>query len=95
MKKFTLSLLLTLFVAQLAIATPPLRRTFTYKQSNGELLTVSKHGNGHFVMYTLENGMPLLANDKGDLCYVIEQDGRAVASSTLASASKVVAKSGA
>ena len=93
MKKITLSLLLTLFVAQLAIATPPLRRTFTHKQSNGELLTVRKHGNGHFVMYTLENGMPLLANDKGDLCYIIEQGGRAVASSTLASASMTAPKS--
>ena len=61
MKNFTLSLLLALFTAQLAIATPPIRRTFTHKQSNGEVLTVSKHGDGNFVMYTLENGTPLLA----------------------------------
>ena len=95
MKKITLSLLLSLFAAQLVIATPPVRRAYTYKQSNGEMLTVYKHGNGHFVMYTLENGMPLLANDKGDLCYIVEQNGRAVASTTLASASKAVAKSSA
>ena len=95
MKKITLSLLLSLFAAQLVIATPPVRRAYTYKQSNGEMLTVYKHGNGHFVMYTLENGMPLLANDKGDLCYIVEQNGRAVASTTLASASKAVAKSNA
>lgn len=85
MRKFTLSLFLTLIAAQSAIATPPIRRTFTHKQSNGEVLTVRKHGDGHFVMYTLENGMPLLANDQGDLCYVIERNGRAVASTTLAS----------
>lgn len=89
MKKFSLSLLVALLVAQLAMATPPLRRVFTHKQSNGEVLKVQKHGNGHFVMYTLENGMPLLANDKGDLCYIVEQDGCAVASSTLASAKEL------
>lgn len=92
MRKFTLSLLLALFTAQLAIATPPIRRTFTHKQSNGEVLTVSKHGDGNFVMYTLENGTPLLANDKGDLCYVVEQNGRAIASTTLATNSKVQLK---
>ena len=92
MRNFTLSLLLALFTAQLAIATPPIRRTFTHKQSNGEVLTVSKHGDGNFVMYTLENGMPLLANDKGDLCYVVEQNGRAVASATLATNSNVQLK---
>ena len=94
MKKFTLSLLALLFIAQSAIATPPLRRTYVRKQSNGERLVVSKHGNGHFVMYTLENGMPLLANEKGDLCYVVLKDGRAVASATLASASGLEANAG-
>jgi M6 family metalloprotease-like protein len=93
MKKFSLSLLVALFAAQLAFATPPLRRTFTHKQSNGEVLKVQKHGNGHFVMYTLEDGVPLLANEKGDLCYVIKQNGRAVASSTVASAKGVRGKS--
>ncbi|MBR4297937.1 MAG: M6 family metalloprotease domain-containing protein [Bacteroidaceae bacterium] len=88
MKKFTFSLLALLFIAQAAIATPPMRRSYVRKQSNGECLVVNKHGNGHFVMYTLENGMPLLANEKGDLCYVVLQDGRAVASTTLASAKK-------
>ncbi len=92
MKKITFSLLLSLFVAQLVIATPPVRRAYMHKQSNGEVLTVSKHGNGHFVMYTLENGIPLLANDNGDLCYVIEQNGRAIASATLASATPSIAK---
>ncbi len=93
MKKFSLSLLVALLVAQLAIATPPIRRTYTHKQSNGEVLKVQKHGNGHFVMYTLEDGTPLLANDKGDLCYVVAQDGRAVASTTLASTKGLRVKS--
>ena len=93
MKKFSLSLLVALLVAQLAIATPPIRRTYTHKQSSGEVLKVQKHGNGHFVMYTLEDGTPLLANDKGDLCYVVAQDGRAVASTTLASTKVLRVKS--
>ena len=93
MKKFSLSLLVALLVAQLAIATPPIRRTYTHKQSSGEVLKVQKHGNGHFVMYTLEDGTPLLANDKGDLCYVVAQDGRAVASTTLASTKGLRVKS--
>ena len=93
MKKFSLSLLVALLVAQLAIATPPIRRTYTHKQSSGEVLKVQKHGNGHFVMYTLEDGTPLLANDKGDLCYVVAQDGRAIASTTLASTKGLRVKS--
>ena len=92
MKKFTLSLFLTLLVAQFAFATSPLRRAYVHKQSNGERLVVTKHGDGNFVMYTLENGMPLLANDKGDLCYVVADGGRAVASEMLASADAVLSR---
>lgn len=80
MKKFTISFILSLFIAQMAVATPPLRRVYTHKQSNGEVIKVMKHGNGHFVMYSLEDGTPLLANEKGDLCYVVQQNGRVVAS---------------
>ena len=94
MKNFTFLLLVALLVAQTAFATSPLRRSYVHKQSNGECITVMKHGDGHFVMYTLENGMPLLANEKGDLCYVTLQDGRAVASATLASSSKVQVRTG-
>ena len=85
MRNFTLSLLLALFTVQLAIATPPLRRVYPHKQSNGEVIKVMKHGNGHYVMYSLEDGTPLLANEKGDLCYVVQQNGRAVASAEFAS----------
>ena len=53
---------------------------------------VTKHGDGNYVMYTLENGMPLLANEEGDLCYVVAEGGRAVASKTLASAGEVLAR---
>lgn len=86
MKNFSLTFLLAFLMTQFMWATPPLRRTYAHKQSNGESIMVTKQGNGHYVMYVTADGMPLLADAQGDLCYVIKRDGKAVASTVVASA---------
>ncbi len=68
-KKNLLLLLLALCMVQTTIATTPMRKVFGAKQSDGTSVTVQKMGNGHFGFYVTTDGMALLRNAAGDLCY--------------------------
>jgi M6 family metalloprotease-like protein len=71
------------------MATPPLRRSFTHHQPNGEAVQVTKYGNGLYMVYLTQKGIPLLLNDEGALCYAIIQNGELRASKQTYSANAV------
>ena len=68
-KKLISTALAVLFLAPAAWSTPPLRKLFTVRQSDGSTLTVRKQGNGRFGYLVTTDGLALLCNAAGDVCY--------------------------
>lgn len=86
MKKI-LSLFVVTFALVLTVgAVRPQKRAFTIKQSDGTSITVYRHGDGHtgVVFYTTLDGIALVQNSKGDLCYAQPADGRLRATELIA-----------
>ena len=67
-----------------ADATRPLRKSFPVRQSDGTTLMVYRQGNGHFGFYTTTDGIALLRNANGDLCYAEKTDNGLKATSMAA-----------
>lgn len=76
MKQVVAVLLLFISTTIGAIATPPLKKIYPHRQPNGEVVLIQKHGDGLQGFYTNEEGMPLLMNERGALCYVVEEQGK-------------------
>ncbi len=72
---FRLTILLLTIFPTLAMATTPLRRTFVHRQPNGEVIKVNKYGNGEYMTYATTEGLPLLLNNEGALCYATVNNG--------------------
>lgn len=68
-KKPILTALAACFLATTVWGTQPLRRPFTVKQADGTTLTVTKHGNSRFHYLVTTDGLALLPDAAGRLCY--------------------------
>ncbi len=75
----TISILLT----TAGYSTPPLRRTFQYRQSDGTMITATKSGNSDIGFYETTDGMAIGRKD-GSFYYLINVDGDAIVSDFLA-----------
>ena len=75
----TISILLT----TAGYSTPPLRRTFQYRQSDGTMITATKSGNSDIGFYETTDGMAIGRKD-GSFYYLINVDGDAIVSGFLA-----------
>lgn len=73
MKKLTLSLLLSAAATAAFAAVPPLQRTFTQRQADGSLITVTRHGNGNLAYYATTDGYALLRTADGKFRYTLPQ----------------------
>lgn len=65
-----------------AQAVPARPGSFTMKQPDGSVITVTLHGDEHFNYYVTTDGYPLLPDDDGWLCYV-KPEGRSVGVTTM------------
>ena len=83
-KTFTLFMLMLFVVA--ATAQPLEPRPMTYKQSDGTKVTAYLHSNCHsnVKFYTTLDGIALVKNSNGDLCYAIQEGTHLKASERLA-----------
>ena len=68
-KKLILTTLAACFLATTVWGTQPLRCPFTVKQADGTTLTVSKRGNSRFHYLVTTDGLALLPDAAGNLCY--------------------------
>lgn len=68
-KKQILTALAACFLTTTVWGTQPLRRPFTVKQADGTTLTVSKRGNSRFHYLVTTDGLALLPDAAGNLCY--------------------------
>lgn len=63
-------LLLAAFCLSAALhATAPVRRTIQHTQPDGTALTVSSYANGHYALFTADDGTPLFLADDGHYYY--------------------------
>ena len=78
--KITLLLLISILSTIVAGATPPVRKFYGHRQPDGSVAMIQKHGNGHYIFYSTAEGIPLLLNERGTLCYAVNNKGRVVCS---------------
>lgn len=85
MNRLFLTLAICLLTALQAVANvPSLRRSLTRHQSDGTTITVSRIGNAFYGFYSTTDGMALLANADGDLCYTTLSDSGLVVTPVVA-----------
>lgn len=82
-KRYT-AILLLVFCVLTATATRPVRGAFNREQSDGTLVRVTLQGNAFFNYYLTSDGLALLPDSKGDLCYAtLLADGETLVASDL------------
>ena len=82
MKNFFIIVIIALF-ANTGNATPPLRRTFQYNQSDGTTITATKSGNSDVAFYETTDGLAI-GRESGNFYYFIDNEGEIVLSNQIA-----------
>ena len=82
-RKAKLLLLTTILGAITLEATPPVKKFYGHRQPNGSVVMIQKHGDGLQGFYSTPEGMPLLLNEEGVLCYAEKSGSKAICSSNI------------
>lgn len=83
MKK-SLGFFLFVLLAVQALAIPPRRVAYPMQQADGTTIMVYKFGHDHFAFYATQDGLTLLRDASGNLCYARLENGKAVPTNIMA-----------